>query len=335
MIIVPYTYKFGNQFDAFKNELLSNPNIKNVTRSSRIPTGRLLDDMNAYTFSGEASRQVSTTIKYVAVDDHFISTYGIQMSAGRDFSSAYGADTLSYVLNGSAVKAIGWKTPQDAIGREFKYGKQRGRVTGVVNDFNFESMHQQIVPVVFTIFPPEALYFTTLSVKITGNSSGALAHLEACWKKFLPETPFEYSFLDEKYNVLYQAEQRQGILFTIFAGIAILIACLGLFGLSAFAITQRVSEIGIRKVLGANLESIVILVSKDFLKLIVIAALISFPVAWYAMTIWLRDFAYHTSIHWWVFLLAGLVALLVAMLTISSQAIKAAIADPIKSLRRE
>jgi putative ABC transport system permease protein len=335
MIIVPYTYKFGNQFDAFKNELLSNPNIKNVTRSSRIPTGRLLDDMNAYTFSGDASRPVSTAIKYVAVDEHFLSTYGILIAAGRDFSAAYSADTLSYILNESAVRAIGWKTPQDAVGQDFKYGKEKGHVIGIVKDFNFESMHQQIVPVVFKVFPPGALYFTTMSVKITGNSNAALTHLEACWKKFLPETPFEYTFLDEKYNALYQSEQKQGTLFTIFAGIAIFIACLGLFGLSAFATSQRVSEIGIRKVLGANVESIVMLVSKDFLKLIAIAAMVAFPLAWYAMSMWLRDFAYHVSIHWWVLLLAGLATLLVAAITISSQAIKAAVANPIKSLRNE
>jgi putative ABC transport system permease protein len=239
------------------------------------------------------------------------------------------------VLNEAAVRAIGWKTAQDAIEQNFKYGDTKGRVIGVVKDFNFESMHQRIVPIVFKVFPAGALYFTNLSVKITGNSNAALAHLEACWKKFLPETPFQYAFLDEKYNALYQSEQRQGTLFTIFAGIAIFIACLGLFGLSAFAITQRVSEIGIRKVLGANVKSIVMLLSKDFLKLIMIAGIVAFPAAWYTMTLWLRDFAYHTNIHWWVFVLVGLMAIFVAMITISSQAIKAAIANPIKSLRNE
>jgi putative ABC transport system permease protein len=335
MVIVPYTYKIGNRFDAFKNELLSNPNLKSVTRSSRIPTGRLLDDMNAYIFTGGASKQVNTEIKYVAVDDNFISAYGIRMATGRDFSTVYGDDTLSYVLNEAAVKAIGWKTAQDAIGQNFKYGNTKGRVIGVTKDFNFESMHQRIVPIVFKVFPPGALYFTNLSVKIAGNSNAALAHLEACWKKFLPETPFQYAFLDEKYNALYQSEQTQGILFAIFAGIAIFIACLGLFCLSAFAITQRFSEIGIRRVLGANVESIVMLLSKDFLKLIVISGIVAFPVAWYAMTLWLRNFAYHVSIHWWVFLLAGFSALLIAMITISSEAIKAAIANPIKSLRNQ
>jgi putative ABC transport system permease protein len=163
----------------------------------------------------------------------------------------------------------------------------------------------------------------------------ALSHIESVWKKFLPEAPFQSTFIDENFNRLYTSEQKQSTLFTIFAGIAILIACLGLFGLSAFAITQRIKEIGIRKVLGANTSSIVQLLSKDFLKLVAIAAVIAFPIAWYAMHNWLNDFAYRTGIPWWIFAVAGLLAALVALLTISFQAVKAALANPVKSLRNE
>jgi putative ABC transport system permease protein len=167
------------------------------------------------------------------------------------------------------------------------------------------------------------------------NIPAALGHVEKTWKKYLPETPFQFTFLDDNYAKLYQAEQRQGTIFTIFACIAIFIACLGLFGLSAFAISQRVKEIGIRKVLGAGTGTIVSLLSKDFLKLVAIAAVIAFPIAWYAMHQWLQDFAYRIGIPWWIFLVAGIIAAAVAFGTISIQAVKAAWANPVKNLRTE
>jgi putative ABC transport system permease protein len=162
-----------------------------------------------------------------------------------------------------------------------------------------------------------------------------MAHIESVWKKFVPEIPYEYTFMDENFDQLYEAEQRQGNIFTLFAFIAIFIACLGLFGLSAFSISQRIKEIGIRKVLGANTGSIVSLLSKDFLKLVLVAAVIAFPAAWYAMNKWLQDFAYRIDVPWWVFLMAGAVAAIVAFITISFQAIKAAVANPVKNLRTE
>jgi putative ABC transport system permease protein len=336
IVVIPYNNALNDKFDAFRNALLANSNFKNTTRSSRIPTGRLLDDMGAYTLSGDSMRPANTDIKFVSVDYDFIPAYGISMAAGRNFSRGYGTDTLSFVLNESAVKALGWKTTQEAIGKDFKYGNTRGHIIGVVKDFHFESMHQQIVPMVFEMFPPSRYYFNNLSVKFSGNNIfSSLNYLEKTWRKFLPEIPWQYTFLDENFDALYQSEQRQGTIFTVFACIAIFIACLGLFGLSAFAITQRIKEIGVRKVLGADVSSIVALLSKDFLKLVMIAAIIAFPVAWYAMHNWLEDFAYRISIQWWVFLLAGIAALLVALITISFQAIKAAIANPVKSLRTE
>jgi putative ABC transport system permease protein len=180
--------------------------------------------------------------------------------------------------------------------------------------------------------------FNRISIKISGNKdnvSAAIAHLEKTWKSYLPEVPFEYTFLDEKFEQLYQSEERQGTLFTVFSGIAIFIACLGLLGLSAFSISQRLKEIGIRKVLGASTSGIIRLLSLDFLKLVALAALIAFPIAWYAMHNWLHDFAYRISIQWWIFGIAGLLAAMVALATISFQALKAALANPIKSLRTE
>ena len=200
---------------------------------------------------------------------------------------------VGFVLNESAVKSIGWKSWPEAVGKDFKYGNTKGHVIGVIKDFHFESMHQSIVPLVLVMFPPSVSYFNNLSVKFSGNNIGAsLSYLENTWKKFLPEIPYQYAFLDENFDKLYEAEQRQGSIFTIFACIAIFIACLGLFGLSAFAITQRIKEIGIRKVLGADVSTIVTLLSKDFLKLVGISAIIAFPIAWYFMHKWLQDFAY-------------------------------------------
>jgi putative ABC transport system permease protein len=206
----------------------------------------------------------------------------------------------------------------------------------VVNDFHFESLHEKIVPLLLFMPSPQNAFFGRVSVKASGKDlPGALAHLEKTWKKFLPDAPFDYTFLDQNFDNLYRAERVQGTLFTIFSCIAIFIACLGLFGLSAFTITQRIKEIGIRKVLGASVSRIVRLLSRDFIKLVAIAALISFPVAWYAMHTWLQEFAYRTKMPWWVFPVSFVIAGLIAILTISFQAIKAAIANPVKNLRTE
>jgi putative ABC transport system permease protein len=278
----------------------------------------------------------TTDIKFVSVDYDFIPTYQIQMAAGRNFSRDYGTDTAGFVLNETAVNALGWKSAQSAIGRDFRYGGTRGHIIGVIKDFHFESMHQSIVPIILVMFPPSNPYYNNLSVKFSGtNTAKSLAVLEHTWKKYLPEVPYEYSFLDENFDKLYEAEQRQGNIFTAFACIAIFIACLGLFGLSAFTISQRVKEIGVRKVLGANIGGIVALLSKDFLILVLVASLIAFPVAWFAMHNWLKDFAYRVSISWWIFLAAGLAALAIALATVSFQAIRAAMVNPVKALRTE
>ncbi len=336
VVTMAYTTEVGRQYESFRNEILQNSAFKSMTRSSRIPTGRLLDNMGAYTLNGDSLQPVVTDIKFVSSDHDFTSTFGIPMISGRYFSRDYGTDTASFVINESSVKALGWKNASEAVGKDFKYGNQRGHIIGVINDFHFESMHQAIVPMIMVMFPPSQSYYNNLSIKITGNNiSSALSHLEKTWKKYFPETPVDYTFLDENFDRLYQAEQRQATLFTSFACIAIFIACLGLFGLSAFAISQRIKEIGIRKVLGADVSTIVTLLSKDFLKLVAIAALLAFPVAWYFMNNWLQDFAYRINMPWWVFIIAGVTAGFIALVTISFQAIKAAVANPVKSLRTE
>ena len=336
LVIMNYSGALNKQYEAFRNELLQDAQFKNASRSSRIPSGRLLDNMGASTLSGDSLKPTKTDIKFVAVDEQFIPAYGMQLAAGRNFSKDYGTDTAGFILNEMAVRSLGWKDAQAAIGKDFKYGNTTGHVIGIVKDFHFESMHQPIVPMIFLELPPAVNYYNNISVKLSSNNiPAALQHLENTWKKFAPGIPFQSNFLDQNFETLYKAERKQGTIFTVFACIAILIACLGLLGLSAFSISQRIKEIGIRKVLGASVGSIVQLLSKDFLVLVGIAAIIAFPVAWYAMHSWLQDFAYRISMPWWIFIVSGCIAALVALATIISQAVKAALSNPVKSLRTE
>ena len=336
VITMLYNNALNPQFESFRTELLNNTAVKQLARSSRIPTGRLLDAADAKIPMGDSLAPVNADIKMVATDYDFIPTYNIAMKAGRNFSRDYGTDSTSYILNEAAVSAIGWKSPEEAIGKVFVYGGVRGKVIGITKDMHFESLHENITPLVFFLANEVNRGYNQLSVKITGsNIPAAIATLQTTWKKFLPESPFEYSFLQENFERLYRSETLQSQLFAVFAGIAIFIACLGLFGLSAFAISQRVKEIGIRKVLGADVSTIVTLLSKDFLKLVGIAAIIAFPIAWYAMYNWLQDFAYRSTLQWWIFLSAAVMAAFVALTTISFQAVKAAIANPVKSLKAE
>ena len=335
IITMTYNSALNNTYESFRNELLSNSNIKKVARSSRIPTGRLLDAMGTRINRGDSLVPANADLKFVSADQEFLSTYGVKVVAGRDFSKDFSTDTSAFLINEAAVQALGLKSNQDALGKDINYGSRYGKLVGVINDFHFESMHQKIVPLILMI-PRNVNFFGRISVKVAGNNiPSAISNIQNAWKKFLPDTPFEYTFLDENFERLYKSEQKQGTIFTVFACIAIFIACLGLLGLSAFSITQRIKEIGIRKVLGASVSSIVGLFSKDFLKLVIIAAVIAFPVAWYAMNNWLQDFAYRTGISWWIFLIAGIIAASIALFTISFQAIKAALANPVESLRTE
>jgi putative ABC transport system permease protein len=330
-----YASALNNSFESFKNELLSNTSVQSVSRSSRIPGGRLLDAMGSQINNGDSLAPTKADIKFVVVDEGFVPTFGLKPVAGRNFSKQFGMDTAAFLINEAATRALGLKSINEAIGKQFQYGGRKGQLAGVINDFHFESLHQRILPMVF-FMPTGTGGFGNLSIKIAGNNiPGALAHIESIWKKYLPDIPYDYSFLDNRFERLYESEQRQKTIFTTFACIAIFIACLGLFGLSAFAISQRIKEIGIRKVLGANAGNIVGLLSKDFLKLVAMAAVIAFPIAWYAMHKWLEDFAYRISIPWWVFVLAGVLAAIIAFITISFQAIKAAMTNPVENLRTE
>ena len=239
--------------------------------------------MGARMESADTLAPVNADIKFVSADHDFISTYGVKVVAGRGFSRDYSLDTAAFLINQAAAKVLGFKNDEDAVGKNFGYGSRRGKLIGVFNDFHFESLHQKITPLVLLV-PRSANSYGRISIKIGGsNIPSALNRIESTWRNFLPEAPYQYTFLDENFSRLYEAEARQKTLLIIFASLAIFIACLGLFGLSAFAILQRIKEIGIRRVLGADVSTIVTLLSKDFLKLVVFAAIPAFVVSWYSM----------------------------------------------------
>ena len=343
IVTLPYNAGMDKSYESFRARLLQDPHIQAITRSSRIPGGRLLDSQGASSESGDSLRPVTTTIKFLTVDQDFLSAFGIPIAAGRDYSRLYGTDSTNFILNVDATRTLGVHNPGDMIGRNFSYGGTKGKVIGVMNDFNFESLRQPIVPLILTLPPsgqPANNFFANISIKLTGNKDNiteALNRIESNWRTYLPEVPFDYQFLDIQFEQLYLSEQRQGQLFTVFSGIAIFIACLGLLGLSAFSISLRIKEIGIRKVLGAGTSRIVWLLSTDFLLLVAIAAILAWIAAWFTMNYWLNSFAYRISLgwHWWVFALAGLAAAFIALATISFQAVRAALSNPVDSLRSE
>jgi putative ABC transport system permease protein len=333
LVVLPYYNDLENNYESFYNELLKSSTIKNAARSSRIPTGRLLDDQGTPSITkGDSLFDSGITTKYVTTDYEFMNTFGIDLVAGRNFSKEIPTDdSLAFIVNEAAVRKYGWKTPEEGINKDYTYGGVKGKLIGVVKDFHFESLHQEIVPMIF--FPD---YYNNLSVKIAGkNVQEGLTYLEKVWKEFLPKRPFDYQFLSENYSRLYEAEQKQSQLFTIFSGLAIFIACLGLFGLATFNTLQRVKEIGIRKVLGASIPSILTLLSKEIVILILIANVIAWPVAWYLMGLWLDSFAYHIDMDILLYALASVTTVIIALATVSAQTIKAARTNPANTLRYE
>jgi len=272
------------------------------------------------------------------VDNDYIPTLGMEIKQGRNFSKDFPTDSLGVILNEAAVKVLGYKDPfKETIYRPNFYdgsihGSLAYHVVGVVKDFNFSSMHQSVGPLIIQ----RGDNWGSIAVRAnTKNISSVISGIKNKWMGMVPAQPFNYTFMDADFENVYTAEQRTGKLFITFAVFAILIGCLGLFGLVTYAAEQRIKEIGVRKVLGASVSGIVAMLSKDFAKLILIASLIAFPLAWWAMHKWLQSFAYRITISWWIFIVAGITALLIALLTVSFQAIRAAIANPVKSLRTE
>ncbi len=339
VIIIPNAEKMeGSAEETFRQQLTVIPGVVHASISTcvppKIPFG---DDYIPEPTGVKESLAKDLSLSSFMVDEEFIPALNIQMLAGRNFSKEYN-DSASVIINETTVKQGGWR---DALGKYIIYpgnNDQRFKIIGIMKDFNTASLRNEVSP--FALFHYSSKTYTTPASYVvasiqSGNIKDVMNELESKWKTFAPSVPFEYSFLDKNYEALYNAEQRMGTVFGIFTFLSIAVACLGLFGLSVYTAERRKKEIGVRKVLGASVQSVVNLLSKEFIKLVCIAAVIAFPLAWWTMDSWLRDFAYRISIQWWVFACAGIIALLIAVLTISFQAIKAAVANPVRSLRTE
>ncbi|MEO6136706.1 MAG: FtsX-like permease family protein, partial [Ginsengibacter sp.] len=323
---------FDKNKDAFKQSLSSLPGVLSTSYSSAVP-GSGYNSAHSEMENSKGETQ-TTNLNLFFVDYDYINQFKLKVIAGRGFSKEFATDsTQAMVINESAAKMLGYSSPPDAVGRKFDQWGRKGKIIGVLKDFNYKSLQQKIEPVVMRIEPSG---YKLISVKISSaNLPETLKAIGSKWNQIIPNRPFNYYFLDDHFNTQYRAEDNFGNLFFNFAILAIFISCLGLLGLSSYSTMQRTKEIGVRKVLGASVTNIVNLLSVDFIKLVLIAFIIATPLAWFGMHKWLEDFAYRTNISWWVFAIAVLASVLIAFFTISFQAIKAALANPVKSLRTE
>ncbi len=334
VVMIPIDNNIRKKWDDFKQKLLSSSNITSVTASKRAPSG-FLSDAPGFTIelNGEILRS-PFNMPHNRVWHDFFKTYEMEIIAGRDLSEEFPTDdSLAYVLNETACRNLGIENPNDVIGASFRAaGYKEGKVIGVVKDFNYETLRNDIKPIVTYI----AGWVNTIGVRIApGNYQSGLKHIEETFAKYSPGTSFEFSFLDDRFNALYKNESTMMELFIYFSSLAIIIACLGLFGLAEFTAERKTKEVGIRKVMGASVKSISILLSKQFTKWVIIANVISFPIINYLMNQWLANFAYRTEIGISVFIIALALSLLIALLTIGYKTIKAATLNPADSLRYE
>jgi putative ABC transport system permease protein len=328
---------FKGRSVGFDQELSQLGFVESFSRSGGVP-------IDGYNFSTSGVTKLNPLpgdekISYsiITIDYRYFKTYSIEFIAGKDFTEEMGskktwAEIDKAIINEKAARQLGFESNKEATGQKIVLNKQQYEVIGVVNDYHHLSLRQSIDPIVFIPRNNGGFYTTKIA---TQDIAANVATLDKLFKKYFPGNPFDYYFINDKYNQQYKTEQQYGTLFSIASGMAIFIACLGLFGLATFTVEQRIKEIGVRKVLGASVPQITSLISKEFLTLVIISILFATPLAWYAMDQWLQSFAYQTEITWWIFGIAGLVALLIALITVSSQAIKAAVSNPVNSLRNE
>jgi len=335
VLIIDDVYTMGDQVASFKEEVGQLGQIQRASLTSYLPTPSSRSNTSFFQ-EGEASQENSINMQIWNVDHDYISTLDMEMVAGRFFDRQFGADSTAIVLNESAVAVYDLK-PEEAIGIQLtrNFGEENPmyyKVIGVIKNFHFESLREDIGALSMTLGNSSG----TMAVRLkAGNFSNAIADIENIWNKMAPGQPFNYSFMEDSFNTTYQAEQRLGHIFITFTILSILIACLGLFGLAAFNAQKRTKEIGVRKVMGATVSQIMYRLTIDFLKLVGIAILVSLPIGWYIMNGWLEDFSYRIEIGWEIFALAGFLAVAVAVVTVSYQSIKAAIVNPVNSLRTE
>lgn len=326
--------------DAFKDQLLQAPGVSSVSIGYGFPGDAVAGDEIISSRNGE---RVTHSATQIMADYDYIKTLGLKLIAGRDFSKSMGTDKdHAWIINETAVKQLGFNTPEKAIGQTLYWhpwgasnpdSLKTGQVIGVVRDFNYKSLYDKMETAVLQIFP-DAAWKVAIKMKTTdpNNTIDAVTNV---WNRFTPDYPIEYKFLDDNFEQMYQSEDKLKSLLWIFTVIAVFVGCLGLFGLAAYTAERRTKEVGIRKVLGASVTGVVVLLSKDFIKLVIISLLIASPLAYYLMQRWLEDFAYRINIGWWVFAIAAITAIGIAFITVGSQAIKSATTNPVKSLRAE
>jgi putative ABC transport system permease protein len=333
LLVLRDAYLLNNDQEAFKNALLQDPRIENVTTSAFVPAGATDNGMSGV-YVGEEGSAIRRMSVY-NIDDRYLPTMGMQLLAGRNFSDEYGSDSLNVIINETAARILGYG--QDAVGRTLtqsldNFGKTRElTIVGVVRDFHFTSLHQRIEPLIMLNHGHGGLIIRSKA----SYMAGLIKDINGLWDRFGAKEPFGYALLDESYRHTYVAEQKMGNILRIFALLTIFVACLGLFGLVTFTTQQRFKEIGIRKVLGSSVPEIVALLSKDFVKLVLISFLIAFPLGFYLMDSWLQEFAYGIEIQWWVYALTGGITLLIAFFTIGFKSIRVALMNPVESLRTE
>ena len=333
VLVLRETALLGEKEEVFRQRLLSDPRVLSVTNSGYLPAGPTNNNnFFVYPGNGNATEQVKT-LRY-DVDEQYIPTLGIHLLTGRNFSKDLASDSSSVIINEAAVRSFGWE--DKAIGKTISAVNANSssppyRVIGVVKDFHFKSLHERISPLVMVLGENNGLI-----VKLkTTDVEALLTSVKDIWSELSPGEQFSYSFLDESFENTYKFERTVGHILGIFAGLTIIVACLGLFGLATFTAEQRIKEIGIRKVLGASISDIILLLSKDFLKLVLLANLLAWPLAWWVMNLWLNDFAYRISIAWWIFAVAAILTTVISVLIIGIKALNAGKANPVDSLRTE
>jgi putative ABC transport system permease protein len=320
----------AKNFGSFKETLEAEPGIGSVTVSQASPLEVGSSTMGVSWPGKDTTQELLFAVNPSGFD--FVKTMGIRLLEGRDFSPAYGTDTTNYLINEAAAKKIGYKSP---VGKELTMWGKKGRIIGLMKDFHIGSLHVAIEPLIVSLQPKDANWGAILIRTKAGQTSTAIANLEKIYKRYNPTLPFKYHFADQEFGNLYKSENVVSKLSGYFAFLAIFISSLGLFGLAAFTAEQRTKEIGVRKVLGASVANLVGMLSKDFVKLVAIAALIAFPVAWYFLKAWLEKYAYRIEIEWWYYVVTAVAALMIALVTVSFQAIKAALLNPVKTLKSE
>ncbi|WP_293939617.1 ABC transporter permease [Sphingobacterium sp. UBA5996] len=333
-LVIDYNFddKVNNNLEAIKSTLAKDKDVLSVTASRTVP-GTFFPNAGTEIMSSNGTMRQFAPFLY-EVDVDFIPNIGLQMAAGRAYSRDFPADTAhSLVINESAAKQWGYSNPQDIIGKQFRQWGREGTVIGVVKDFNYLSLHRKIEPLALRLEPSSSRYLTVNIQHV--NQPETVARIGKLWNELVPNRPFLYSFLDDNFNRQYEADFNFRRLFTAFSGLALFIACLGLLGLVTYTAQQRTKEIGVRKVLGASIYHLILLLSSDFIKLLAVALLIATPLSWMAMKKWLDNFAYHIDPQWWMFVFAGFATIIIALVTVSYQTLKAARANPVDSLRDE